>query len=340
MMQLEHDYDDVLRRVLHAAADLVEPSPDGLERIRARLTPPQPALIAWLLAAYSDLVTPARGWAQSAVNWAQPALSRLRPALNRLQPFLDRLRVALGPVIERFRPARPDAAHPQRRYAWLRPAAAMGTAVFVAAMGAFALTALPQVISSSNVFVLPFTGGGSTGAGGAVNGHGAPLPLPPGQVFASGVSPGTQSPWTEVAPTCSVAPSPVPSGPTASPSPSTAPPPPPSASPTAPPPPSASPTSPPPPSPSPSASPSPSPSASNSDPAPPPSSPAPAEGSDAAVTSVPAASPTSPAAVAATLDAAPVPSSPAAAPCGPAPTKAAPTKGAKATRGNAQAKLG
>ena len=316
MMQLEHEYDDVLRRVLHAAADLVEPSPDGLERIRARLTRPQPAVIAWLLAGYSDLVTPARGWAQSAVNWAQPVLNWLRPFLGRLQPFLDRLRVALGSVIERFRPARPDAAHPRRRYAWLRPAAAMGTAVFVVAMGAFALTALPQVISSSNVFVLPFTGGGSAGPGGAggVNGHGAPLPGP--QVFPAPSFSGGQSPRTEVAPTCSVAPS------------------------TVPPPASPSPTTPPPTSPSPSASPSPSPSASNSDPVPPPSSPAPVEGSDAAVTSIPAASPTSPAAVVATLDAAPGPSSPVAAPCGPAPTKAAPTKNTSAARGNAQAKLG
>jgi hypothetical protein len=333
MMQLEHEYDDVLRRVLHAAADLVEPSPDGLERIRARLTPPQPALIAWLLAGYSDLIRPARGWAQSAVNWAQPVLNWLRPFLERLQPVLDWLRVALGPVIERFRPARPDAAHPQRRYAWLRPAAAMGTAVFVVAMGAFALTALPQVISSSNVFVLPFTGGGSGGQAGVggVNGHGAPLP--PGQVFASGVSPGSQSPRTEVAPTCSVAPSPAPSGATASPSPSTVPPP---ASPspsTAPPPTTPPPTTPVPTSPSPSASPSPSPSASNSDPAPPPSSPAPADSSDAQVLAV------SPA-VAVTLDAAPGPSSPAAAPCGPAPTKPPPTRGTRATRGNAQAKLG
>ncbi len=337
MTQLEHDYDDVLRRVLHAAADLVEPSADGLERIRARLTRPQPAVIAWLLAGYSDLVTPARGWAQSAVNRAQPVLNWLRPFLGRLQPFLDRLRVALGSVIERFRPARPDAAHPRRRYAWLRPAAAMGTAVFVVAMGAFALTALPQVISSSNVFVLPFTGGGPAGPGGAggANGHGAPLSGP--QVFPPPSFPGSQSPRTEVAPTCSVAPSTVP--PSASPSPSTVPP---SASPNpTTPPPSASPnpTTPPPTSPSSSPSPSPSPSASNSDPVPPPSSPAPAEGSDAAVTSVPAASPT-PAAVVATLDAAPGPSSPAAAPCGPAPTKAAPTKSTSAARGNAQAKLG
>lgn len=333
MMQLEHEYDDVLRRVLHAAADLVEPSADGLERIRARLTTPQPAVIAWLLAGYSDLIRPA-------LNWMQPALNWLRPVLVRLRPVLDRMRIVLGPVIERFKPARPDAAHPQRRYAWLRPAAAMGTAVFVVAMGAFALTALPQVISSSNVFVLPFTGGGSAdhaGAGG-VNGHGNPLPGQ--QVFPTPGASGGQSPRTEVAPTCSTAPSPAPSGATASPSASTAPA---SASPSPSTPPasaSPSPTTPAPTSPSPSESPTPSPSASDSDPAPPPSSPAPADASDASLAPVPVASPTSPAVVAATLDAVPGPSSSAAAPCGPAPTKAAAPKGTGTAPGNAQAKLG
>src|SRR5450755_3996383 len=122
MMQREHDYDEILRRALHSAADLVEPSADGLERIRARLTTPRPAFLAWVIVGYSEAV---------------------RPVLGGLQPLVAWLQAALGPVIERFRPARPDVAHPQRRYAWLRPAAAMGTAVFVVAMGAFALTALP-----------------------------------------------------------------------------------------------------------------------------------------------------------------------------------------------------
>ena len=40
MSGLEYDYDDVLRRALHSAAESIEPSPDGLERIRERLAPP------------------------------------------------------------------------------------------------------------------------------------------------------------------------------------------------------------------------------------------------------------------------------------------------------------
>ena len=34
---VHRDYDDILRRALHAAAESVEPSADGLERIRERL---------------------------------------------------------------------------------------------------------------------------------------------------------------------------------------------------------------------------------------------------------------------------------------------------------------
>lgn len=200
MMPREHDYEDVLRRALHAAADLVEPSGDGLERIRARLTTPQPAVVAWVMAGYSDA---------------------LRPALSWIHPLMEWLRTALSPVIERFKPAATDAAHPQRRYAWLRPAAAMGTAVFVVAMGAFALTYLPQVISSSGALVQTIPGGGSGGSVGSagVNGQGNPIPNGPS---ASGILPPSMFGTSKQTPTCKPT-KPAPAGSTTSPSPSTTP---------------------------------------------------------------------------------------------------------------------
>jgi hypothetical protein len=36
------DHEELLRRALHTAAESVEPAGDGLERIRARLSPPCP----------------------------------------------------------------------------------------------------------------------------------------------------------------------------------------------------------------------------------------------------------------------------------------------------------
>ena len=82
MRQREFDYDDILRRALRTAADGIEPSGDGLERIRARLTTPRPLAAAWLMAGYTDVALPAL--ARAVVRPEQPAPlapSRQRPAL-------------------------------------------------------------------------------------------------------------------------------------------------------------------------------------------------------------------------------------------------------------------
>src|SRR5260370_8948974 len=79
--------EETLRRALHAAADRIEPAPDGLERIRARLSKPRPLAVAWLMVCWTGV--------------AQPALLRMEPAVaslfERLGAWL-RLRLnALGP---------------------------------------------------------------------------------------------------------------------------------------------------------------------------------------------------------------------------------------------------
>src|SRR6266568_557621 len=170
MHQREHDHEEILRRALRSAADLVEPSADGLERIRARLSPPRPAFLAWVMVGYAEAV---------------------KPLLGYLDPLVEWLRAALGPIIERFKPARPDAAHPQRRYAWLRPAAAMATAVFVVAMGAFALTALPQVISQSGAFSFHIIGSQSSSQGANAKPQGSGSQISGGAV-PGGASGGSQ----------------------------------------------------------------------------------------------------------------------------------------------------
>jgi anti-sigma-K factor RskA len=84
MSQDERDYEESLRRLLHEAADSVRPGAEGLERIRARLTRPRPAILAWTTAAASVTVRRALGAAESASARLQAAgraaAARLRAA--------------------------------------------------------------------------------------------------------------------------------------------------------------------------------------------------------------------------------------------------------------------
>ena len=47
MSQRDRDFDESLRRALHAAADSIHPAGDGLERIRARTSAALP--VAWMM---------------------------------------------------------------------------------------------------------------------------------------------------------------------------------------------------------------------------------------------------------------------------------------------------
>jgi hypothetical protein len=162
MNTLNRDYDDVLRRALHAAAESIEPAPDGLERIRARLgTPP--------LLSFASAVAWSSEAATRIVAWAAPII---RSALD-----------AFWSVIDRFRPAEVEPGQPGPRFGWLRPMVAMGTAIFVVAAGAFAIMTLPRAISSSgSAFTIfpwthPTSSSGNAGASG-LNGGATQLPGP------------------------------------------------------------------------------------------------------------------------------------------------------------------
>src|ERR1700733_12420204 len=103
------DYEEALRRALHAAADSIEPSADGLERIRERLNRPMLSLES------------ASAWSASTAAW--------------LRRWMEPVMAAFGAVIDRFRPATAAPGHARPRYGWLRPAAGMSIAVFVVAAG-------------------------------------------------------------------------------------------------------------------------------------------------------------------------------------------------------------
>ena len=208
--------EDILRRALHAAAESVEPAPEGLTQIRARLSTPRPVAVAWLLAGWETASQFVMLRLESALDWLAnslhtamrtadgllyPVAERLRPVTERLQPLAERLRPALAWLIagvawlgRMIRPAQAGSEERRSRYAWMRPAIAMAAVVLVAVVGGFALSGLPNVISQSGLNV--FSSGGQTtkGNGGGphnsgVNGNGTHLQPSSGPSGKNGASP-------------------------------------------------------------------------------------------------------------------------------------------------------
>ncbi|HEY1619219.1 MAG TPA: hypothetical protein VGG25_16475 [Streptosporangiaceae bacterium] len=187
----DYDYGDVLRRALHAAAESVDPSAEGLERIRERIAPPSLLSFALVAGWYADLSGRAMAWAR---------------------PVGESLVDLFWVTVDRFRPAGPGQA--RSRYAWLRPAAAMGTAIFVVAAGAFAVMTLPQAISSSGSISLPWSQhAAGTGAGSSAVHSASQLASHGGSGGPSGTYGGSSSASSSrcVSPGQSTSPSPSPS---------------------------------------------------------------------------------------------------------------------------------
>src|SRR6266566_5411916 len=170
MTQHRDDFEDFVRRALHAAAEAAEPSGDGLERIRARLRTPYPVLAAWVMAGCSGVSRRTLGGLESLWSW-----------LHRVP----------GPGHDRWR-AQPGTPG-QRRLVRGRLAAALAVAALVVAVGAYAgAPVLRQQVSSLTgalVNSLDGSGSGSTGGRG-VNSQGSPVP-PSGDATVGGTIPST-----------------------------------------------------------------------------------------------------------------------------------------------------
>ena len=126
MTHPSREYEDRLRRALRAAADSVEPSPDGLGRIRARLTPPRPVVAAWMV-------------------------TETEPSMLRLRSLLTSLRLRIGRPRGQFRPAPAGGARHKLRtqQSWLRPVAALAAFVVIVGSGAFAISKLMQTSTAA-----------------------------------------------------------------------------------------------------------------------------------------------------------------------------------------------
>lgn len=218
MMQRERDYDDILRRALCTAADSIEPSGDGLERIRARLTTPRPLLSAWLMAGYSDVALPAlvRLWSAlvSMLGWRPSGASR-RSARGgfaghswqsgRLYAWYPgRLRGGYPGRLRGWHPGRLRGRIPpssgSHRYGWLRPTA-VAAAIVVAVAGGYALTQLQRTVSSTGAEILPLAPGKAHPHAGSADG--TAVSAAPGPSAPSSAGPAPSTAFPSASPSCS-----------------------------------------------------------------------------------------------------------------------------------------
>lgn len=143
------EQDSALRKALTAAAESVEPAEDGLDKIRSKIM---------------------AGQAAQRVRWrfGMPAVGE--PWWRSLLPPRGWLPAVGAAVMDRFRP------DPNRAgwFGWLRPAAAVGTGLFVATAASWAVAALPAAISPSS------TTGGPVATPGATKTHHPSKPGTPG----------------------------------------------------------------------------------------------------------------------------------------------------------------
>jgi hypothetical protein len=172
--QPDFDHADWLRRALHAEADSIEPAGDGLERIRARLTAPRPAPVAWITAALAGTAGRALGGLESVRAWLESVWSRLR--------------AALGTVREQFRMPPPGPSAERLRLV-RHPVVVAAAGLLAAVVVTFALAPLPgQAVSQAVALIWSFESGGSASAasGPAVSGPGTQ----PGTAGATGAAHG------------------------------------------------------------------------------------------------------------------------------------------------------
>ena len=224
------DLEEILRRELHVAAESIEPAADGLSLIRARLSPPRPLAIAWLMVGWTSVGQPALlRLDQALVAFGDLLRAMARPVLEPLHPLADRLRPTVQPAWSKVRAAfgpHTESGGHQSRYAWLRPALVMAAVVVVAVAGGFALSGLPRTIQQAASSMLSNPAHTAKhGQGPNVTGNGSkPIPTPgfvsPTPKPSASCSPSRKH---KASPSPSTSPSPSPSpsvSPSVSPSPS------------------------------------------------------------------------------------------------------------------------
>jgi hypothetical protein len=174
MMTQERDYEDALRRALAAAAESIEPTGDGLQRIRHRLDSPRSprsvfsGCAEWLELRGTRLLVrlePAIETGRTALRRTEP----LRGALVALASFLASLLGGRGRGRRRVGGHRTPAS-PARRLgparAWLKPIFAVAAAVAIVVGGVVTLNHVKGPL------INPLNSVGSAGPGSSPGGAG------------------------------------------------------------------------------------------------------------------------------------------------------------------------
>lgn len=198
----DRDLEEFLRRGLHAAAESIEPGPDGLEHIRRRVASRRPQRhFRLLLTDCADLVRLLVLRLEPAMSWLARSARRGTAALHREGPGH---REAPGHRLRRSGGFRPASE-------WLRPAMVVATAVVIVVAGVFGLTKLRQQ-PVTNLGNLASQGSSSSSssshpARGSVTGTGSSAPSRstsnPGVVPAPSSSPSpSKSASATTKPTC------------------------------------------------------------------------------------------------------------------------------------------
>ena len=181
MTPVNGDFDQLLRRALHAEVDSIEPAEGGLERIRQRTHAP------WLVRQASLMLTECVDLARLIGIRLEPGFTGLRTTVAERgglwEAFIGLLSSMVASTVALFRPAQRPATHRGPRagsnLSWLRPALAVAGAVVIVVAGVYGLA---QVRDNLVLELFPSgtpasNGPGSPGGGGqgpTLNGQSAP----------------------------------------------------------------------------------------------------------------------------------------------------------------------
>jgi hypothetical protein len=162
-----------LRRALQAAAAQVDPSDDGLDKIRSRVRHRRPMPLA--------------------LAWADVTLTRLALGIpDGFWSIWDRVAIEARAVIKHFWPERGRSSRSGQKWlGWARPVAAMSSAVFIVAAVVYMAVKVPQaVVSAVSTSQSGHTtgpqqpNGNTTGGGQPQTQPGATQPVNPGSPTA------------------------------------------------------------------------------------------------------------------------------------------------------------
>jgi len=204
MTPVNGEFDQMLRRALHAEVDSIEPAEGGLDRIRQRMHAP------WLVRQASLMLTECVDLARLIGIRLEPAFTGLRTAMAERggpwEALVGALSSTVASIAGLFTPSRRRSpshrgARAGSTLAWLRPALAVAGAVVIVVAGVYGLVQVRD-----NIVLELFPSGSPASNGPGSSGGGDNGPTLNGQTVPAGIVPtssGTGSAEPSPSATCS-----------------------------------------------------------------------------------------------------------------------------------------